>query len=100
MTHAFSSGCPCCSPPSPSRRQFLCTAAAAVTAAPALAASVTSAGAQTAPLAQPGRSILIRGGCVLSVDRAVGDFEQADVLIEGTRISAMRPNISAPNAEV
>ena len=48
----------------------------------------------------PGRAILIKGGCVLTLDRAVGDFEQADVLIEGGKISAVRPNISAPNAEV
>ena len=47
-----------------------------------------------------GRPILIKGGCVLSLDRAVGDFEQADVLIEGSKIAAVRPNISAPNAEV
>ena len=37
---------------------------------------------------------------MLSLDRAVGDFEQADVLIEGKKISAVRPNISAPNAQV
>ena len=37
---------------------------------------------------------------MLTLDRAVGDFEQADVLIEGGKISAVRPNISAPNAEV
>src|SRR5262245_44486755 len=42
----------------------------------------------------------VKGGCVLTLDRAVGDFEQADVLIEGGKISAVRPNISAPNAEV
>ena len=48
----------------------------------------------------PGRPILLKGGCVLSLDRAVGDFEQADVLIEGKRISAVRANIDAPNAEV
>ena len=37
---------------------------------------------------------------MLALDRAVGDFEQADVLIEGKKISAVRPNISAPNAQV
>ena len=41
MTHAFNSGCPCCLPQNGlSRRQFLCTTAAGVAAAPALAASV------------------------------------------------------------
>ena len=28
-----------------------------------------------------GRPILLKGGCVLSLDKAVGDFEQADVLV-------------------
>ena len=102
MTHMFNSGCPCCLPrQGVSRRQFLCTAAGAA-AAPAIAASVigapTEAAAQAGP--KPGRPILLKGGCVLSLDRAVGDFEQADVLIEGKKISAVRPNINAPNAQV
>src|SRR6187431_1775397 len=100
MTHAFNSACLCCPPKSGlSRRQFLCTTAAGVTAAPMLAA-VRGGDAEAAPRAQAGRPILIKGGCVLSLDRAVGDFEQADVLIEGKKISAVRPNISAPNAQV
>jgi 5-methylthioadenosine/S-adenosylhomocysteine deaminase len=83
-----------------SRRQFLCTAATgslAASIAPSLIGAVP-AQAQQAPAA--GRPILLRGGCVLSLDRAVGDFERADVLVEGSRISAIRPNIDAPNAEV
>src|SRR5688572_10422613 len=86
MTHAFNSGCPCCAPRGgPSRRQFLCTTAAAVAAAPALAATVSSAEAQAARPVKPGRPILIKGGIVLTLDRAVGDFEKADVLIEGSK---------------
>ena len=42
----------------------------------------------------PSRALL-KGGVVLSFDRAVGDFEKADVLIEGGKIAAVRPNISA-----
>ncbi len=100
MTHPFNSGCPCCLPRNGlSRRQFLRTTAAGVAAAPALAAGVIGE-AQAAPRAQSGRPILLKGGCVLSLDRAVGDFEQADVLIEGKKISAVKPNISAPNAQV
>jgi 5-methylthioadenosine/S-adenosylhomocysteine deaminase len=84
-----------------SRRQFLCTTAAGAVAAPAIAASVTgTARAQQPGAAAPGRPILIKGGCVLSLDRTVGDHEQADVLIEGSKISAIQPNISAANAEV
>jgi len=93
-----------------SRRTFLCTGAAGAVAAPVLAAvgpgtavaQQAPAGA-TAPAAgavAPGRPILIKGGCVLSLDRAIGDFDAADVLIEGSKISAVRPNIEAPNAEI
>src|SRR5262249_11892044 len=108
MTHLRSPGlagscfCAACGPATidGSRRQFLCSAAAGAVVAPTLAAA-GSANAQSAPGAQmapgaaaAGRPILIKGGCVLSLDRAVGDFEQADVLIEGTKISAVRPNIT------
>jgi len=103
MTHSFNSGCPCCLPRQGlSRRQFLCTTAAGAAAAPALAASVIGAPsvAEAATAPKPGRPVLLKGGCVLSLDRAVGDFEQADVLIEGKKIAAVQPNISAPNAQV
>jgi 5-methylthioadenosine/S-adenosylhomocysteine deaminase len=94
--------CPCagCMPPSAmSRRQFLCTgtagAVAVASAAGTLAASSGAARAQ-----QPGRPLLIKGGCVLTLDRSIGDFETADVLIEGKKISAVRPDITAPDAEI
>src|SRR3954467_7231534 len=100
MTHAFSSGCPCCLPSNGlSRRQFLCTTAAGVAAAPALASGVIGA-AEAAPRTQAARPILIKGGCVLSLDNVIGDFEKADVLVEGRKITAVKPNISAPNAQV
>ena len=43
---------------------------------------------------------LLKNGCVLSVDKKVGNFHQADVLIEGTKIAAVGPNLSAADAEV
>ncbi len=61
-----------------SRRHFL-EGTAAVLAA-------TAAGAQT-------QRVLIRGGCVLSLDPTIGDFDVADVLIEGSRIAAVGPNL-------
>ena len=33
------------------------------------------------------RRILLRGGVVLTLDRKVGDFEKADVLIDGKTIA-------------
>jgi cytosine/adenosine deaminase-related metal-dependent hydrolase len=73
-----------------------------VAVAPAFAAGmVGEAEAKAKPSGQlPGRAILIKGGCVLTLDKAIGDFERADVLIEGKKISAVRPNISAPHAQV
>jgi 5-methylthioadenosine/S-adenosylhomocysteine deaminase len=43
---------------------------------------------------------LLKNGCVLSVDRKIGNFPQADVLIEGSKIAAVGPNLSAADAEV
>jgi cytosine/adenosine deaminase-related metal-dependent hydrolase len=83
-------GCICCSS-GLSRRQFLKGAALA---APALASACATVGERS------GNTTLIKGGTVLSVDRSVGDFEQADVLVEGSKIVAVRPGISAPDAQV
>jgi 5-methylthioadenosine/S-adenosylhomocysteine deaminase len=47
-----------------------------------------------------GDATLLKGGRVLSLDPAVGNFESADVLIEGTKISAVRPNIAAASAKL
>ncbi len=42
-----------------------------------------------------GRRYVLRGGVVLSLDPKVGDFEEADVLIEGRKIVAVGPNLGA-----
>jgi 5-methylthioadenosine/S-adenosylhomocysteine deaminase len=46
------------------------------------------------------KRILIKNGCVLTLDKNVGNFHQADVLIEGRQISAVGPNLSAADAEI
>ncbi len=69
-----------------SRREFL--AAGAGVAASAIAS------------AQGSRRILVKGGCVLSLDPKVGDFDVADVLIDGSTIAAVGPHLKAPNAQV
>jgi 5-methylthioadenosine/S-adenosylhomocysteine deaminase len=78
-------------------------------------ASAAAAGAATllhAPEAQadgagppehsgrPGRRLLIRGGAVMSMDPAVGDHAQADVLVEGKKIVAVGPNLPAGGGAV
>jgi 5-methylthioadenosine/S-adenosylhomocysteine deaminase len=82
-----------------SRRGFLLSSAAGL-AAGAVAACAPDAAAQPRPDAGPlGDRVLLKGGCVISLDRQVGDFERADVLIDGTRIAAVGPNLAA-EAEV
>ena len=90
--------CVCCG--GVSRRRFLCTAAG-VAAAPLISASVIGdAQAAPKPPVQGNRAMLLKGGCVLTMDKTLGDFEEADVLIEGKKIVAVRPNINAPNAQL
>jgi 5-methylthioadenosine/S-adenosylhomocysteine deaminase len=43
---------------------------------------------------------LLRGGMVVSLDPAVGDLPQGDVLIEDGRIAAVAATVDAPDAEV
>jgi cytosine/adenosine deaminase-related metal-dependent hydrolase len=44
--------------------------------------------------------ILLKDGCVLSLDRKIGNFHRADVLIDGEIIAAVGPDLRAGNAEV
>ncbi|MDM0084256.1 amidohydrolase family protein, partial [Variovorax sp. J31P179] len=46
------------------------------------------------------KRILIQHANILSMDPAVGDFDDADILIEGDKILAVGPNIEAGDAEV
>jgi 5-methylthioadenosine/S-adenosylhomocysteine deaminase len=96
----FSELCDCCPPAGVSRRQFMCTTAAAAATAPAVAASVNSQAKAQQPAHALGRPILIKDACVISLDRAVGDFEKADILVRGTKIAEIGPNISVSDAEV
>src|SRR6202011_3095576 len=43
---------------------------------------------------QGARRVLLKGGLVLSLDRQVGDFARADILIEGGKIKEVRPDIA------
>jgi 5-methylthioadenosine/S-adenosylhomocysteine deaminase len=49
---------------------------------------------------RPGRRYVIRGGYVMSMDPLVGDFIQADVLVEGKAIRAVGPHLHAAGAGV
>jgi 5-methylthioadenosine/S-adenosylhomocysteine deaminase len=85
-----------------SRRNFLKGAAATGIAATGLnlfaPRPVVAQGAvPAAPLntGAPGMRYVIRGGAVMSMDPNVGDFPQADVLVEGKKILAVGPNLNA-----
>jgi cytosine/adenosine deaminase-related metal-dependent hydrolase len=82
-----------------SRRDFVKSSAARLMAAaiaPATLAGPADAN-QAGGAVQSGRNqrILLKGGTVLTLDRTIGDFETADVLIEGKQIVAVGPNLKA-----
>ena len=88
-----------------SRRDFIRTAAVTGTVAAGtalLGAQPASAQAATTPrdTGMAGRRYVIRGGAVLSMDAGVGDFAEADVLVDGKKIAAVGRNIDAGGAEV
>jgi 5-methylthioadenosine/S-adenosylhomocysteine deaminase len=45
---------------------------------------------------QPGRPVVLRGGTVLAMDAGKRVLEDADVLVEGDRISAVGPSLDVP----
>ena len=71
------------------RRDFMKSTGAALVAG-AFAGTAIPAMAQSGPA-----RTLLKGGVVLTFDRGLGDFDKADVLIEGRKIAAIRPNIQA-----
>jgi cytosine/adenosine deaminase-related metal-dependent hydrolase len=84
-----------------SRRSFLSSGVALAAAGlpGAAQAQGMSSDAELARLAGA-RRIILKGGVVLSIDRQVGDFARADVLIEDGKIREIRPDIAAPDAAV
>jgi 5-methylthioadenosine/S-adenosylhomocysteine deaminase len=94
-------------PHDPTRRHLLMAAAKVSVGASVAGTLLSTSFAAGTPSATPppdtgraGRSYVIRGGAVLSMDKAVGDFARADVLVEGKKILAVGPRIDAGNAPV
>ena len=46
------------------------------------------------------RRVLIKNGCVLTMDSSLGNFPRADVLVEDETIVAVQPNLDATDCEV
>jgi len=87
-----------------SRRRFLKSSIGLAASGATVQILPGSAMAQSANAMQPDaelarlqgqQRILLKGGVVLTLDRQVGDFVQADVLIEDGKIAAVGPNIAA-----
>jgi 5-methylthioadenosine/S-adenosylhomocysteine deaminase len=84
-----------------SRRHFLKGAVATGVAAAGFNLFATRPAAADDPPMDSGRQdrrYVIRGGSVMSLDPKVGDFAQADVLVEGKKILAVGPNLHAGGA--
>jgi len=79
------------------RRDFLLSLIAA-TAAPG-AAEAAERFDSLAPTNARQR-LLLKGGIIISMDSRIGEFARGDVLIEGTKISAVAANIAAAGALV
>ena len=90
-----------------SRRDFLkASTATAIGAAGLSLLTARPASAQEegqgppASSGKPDGRYLIRGGIVMSMDPKVGDFVQADVLVEGKRILAVGPNLRSTGDDI
>src|SRR5881397_1348257 len=92
---------------SASRRDFLKATAATGAAAASLnlfapRRAAADGGDPPEDTGRPGRRYIIRGGSVMSMDPdpKVGDFAQADVLVQGKKILAVGPNLKVGAAAV
>jgi 5-methylthioadenosine/S-adenosylhomocysteine deaminase len=74
------------------RRGFL-TATAALLANSVTYAQQPRRAVRPVPRVVPSRRLLLKGGVVLSLDPKVGDFDAADVLIDGSKIAAVGPGL-------
>jgi cytosine/adenosine deaminase-related metal-dependent hydrolase len=74
------------------RRDFLIAGAGGLAGGVARAQQPRRA-VRPVPRVVPSRHILLKGGTVLSLDPKVGDFDTADVLIDGPKIAAVGPNL-------
>jgi len=83
-----------------SRREFLASGAAGVVVSAAAGAALAGCATGAVPSGVPGQRVLLKGGVVLTMDPKLGDFDKADVLIEGSKIAAVGPNLQAAASEI
>jgi len=83
-----------------SRREFLGSGAVGLMASAAAGAALAGCATGAPPAGAAGQRVLLKGGVVLTMDAKLGDFEGADVLIEGSKIAAVGPNLQASAREI
>jgi 5-methylthioadenosine/S-adenosylhomocysteine deaminase len=83
-----------------SRREFLGSGAAGLVVSAAAGAALAGCATAAPPGGAPGQRVLIKNGVVLTMDPKLGDFDRADVLIEGAKIAAVGPNLTATATEI
>ena len=83
-----------------SRREFFAASALGLVASGAVGAGLGGCATGAMPGGGPGQRVLLRGGVVLTMDPNLGDFEKADVLIEGSKIAKIGTNLQAAASEV
>jgi hypothetical protein len=83
-----------------SRRQLLGMGALGLAGTLLSPPTLGSASASEGSAGQGGHRLLLKEGIVLTLDRAIGDFDQGDVLIEDGKIKAIAPHIHPHGAQV
>ena len=99
--------CRLCSPATPKALcpgnvPFMSAAPDSKSGVTAAQAARTNISAESLPemSGEKGMRILIKGGVVMSVDDAIGNFAKGDVLVEGDKIVEVAANIEAGDARM
>src|SRR5262245_41943994 len=72
---------------------------ALIVGAGAVAANAIPALAPQPARAQTGGNFMLRGGYIMTIDPALGDIADGDVLVEGGKITAVGKGLAGGNAE-
>jgi cytosine/adenosine deaminase-related metal-dependent hydrolase len=85
--------------PDPARRRLLRASALGMLTSLLMPERMLSSAFAANDTSERGGRLLLKGGTVLTMDRSLGDFPVANVLIEGGRIAAVGPQVQAADAK-
>lgn len=86
-----------------SRRHFIKLGGSGLVASSIVSGSLiktASAADSKQPDRRQNRRLLLKGGVVLTQEAGIGDFDTADVLIDGSKITAVGPKLQAGGAQI